>query len=641
MGFKGWKKTAHEKDHAIMRNKDGHELKIALKGLSPKLRGQLAEIELHKEETPQKMSEGGRAWNQGEKEDFSRGASKSGSISAEEKSPETHEAKRSDVAYSHPGEDKVGNAIAATQQSNQADPSKASALEKTNKARAKFYGMADGGPVEGEVGINLAPTAPINLPDQLAVPGALPEAPAAAPEPLFGTTPETASSGVPPGVMVPSPAPSTPPQAAPIEAPSPPVGMSATPPATPPVGASQALTNGLLGQGVNEQKRGVMQEAAALGAQGKEEVGIHKAAMEAQDKALSGVQEKEKTIMTEVDAIRKDIAAGHIDPNHYMSSMSTGKRIMTTIGLILGGMSGGYNGRGGNPALDALNHAIDNDIEGQKAELGKKQSLLSALNTQFDNVHASAQLAKGIMLDHTSSQLKMAAAKAMDPIAKARALQAAGEIDQKNAAMLKPIATQIHVGQLKKYAEANPDKALDALSQMAAIDPKSAKDLQERYIPGMGFATSSEGAVKVKDMKGMVDGAKSGIKELLTINKIPGKSFSPETKAKAEAISQSLVGMLRVPITGPGAMNEGERKMLERLVANPTNIFSLDNNTKTRLETLSKRLDQSLNSMAAANGIKNDPVARLNPQQKSFYDFAQKNPNDPRSKMIMEKLGLN
>lgn len=107
--------------------------------------------------------------------------------------------------------------------------------------------------------------------------------------------------------------------------------------------------------------------------------------------------------------LMSDVSAGHIDPNHYMNSMSTGKRILTTIGLILGGIGAGQTG-GPNMALQYLNSQIDRDIEGQKAELGKKQSLLAANMQQFGQMHEAMAMTKANMLDMAKLQLEKASA---------------------------------------------------------------------------------------------------------------------------------------------------------------------------------------------------------------------------------------
>ena len=56
INFSKLKKISQDKDHAVFQHDDGHSVKVALAALSPKMRGQLAEMEC---EEPEKMKKGG------------------------------------------------------------------------------------------------------------------------------------------------------------------------------------------------------------------------------------------------------------------------------------------------------------------------------------------------------------------------------------------------------------------------------------------------------------------------------------------------------------------------------------------------------------------------------------------------------
>jgi hypothetical protein len=284
---------------------------------------------------------------------------------------------------------------------------------------------------------------------------------------------------------------------------------------------------------------------------------------------------------------------------------------------------------------------VNQDIEAQKAELGKKQNLLTINYQRFKNLHDATEMTRIQMNEITASKLKMEAAKTQDPLVKARALQAVGKLNAESQSLSKKMAMSLTVDNAIQQASQNPKAIPGIISAVRMIDPKRAENLEARYVPGMGIALTPEGATKVRELKGTVDTAKDGINELMKINKQAGKSLSLEDRAKAETIAQTMVGLLRTPITGPGAMSDGERAMLENIIANPTKIFSLDSSTKTRLQTLSKRLEQSLNMTGRANGIEiQNPVNALSPKEKQYLDWARNNPQDPRSKLIINKLGL-
>jgi len=54
-------------------------------------------------------------------------------------------------------------------------------------------------------------------------------------------------------------------------------------------------------------------------------------------------------------------------------------------------------------------------------------------------------------------------------------------------------------------------------------------------------------------------------------------------------------------------MSDGERELLQSLIPDVTSSFSLDAASRTRLESLQKRLDNNYKSMLNANGISGGP----------------------------------
>jgi hypothetical protein len=119
--------------------------------------------------------------------------------------------------------------------------------------------------------------------------------------------------------------------------------------------------------------------------------------------------------------------------------MSTSGKVATAIGLIMGGL--GANGTGGrNMAMEFLEKQIDRDIDAQKANLGKKSTLLGAINSQVNDLNLATMSAKAIQMDIYATKLEEAAAKAQDPMAKARALQFGGQIRLQSDMLTKQLA---------------------------------------------------------------------------------------------------------------------------------------------------------------------------------------------------------
>lgn len=173
-------------------------------------------------------------------------------------------------------------------------------------------------------------------------------------------------------------------------------------------------------------------EAKAIGQQGQQEAGAADKQMKDMQALENEFNQKSDSILKERKSVMDDYQAGHIDPHHWWESKSTGGKIMTAIGLILGGLGASANG-GKNVVLDLVNKQIDNDIDAQKTEMGKKTNMMTALTQQLGDVRQATMMNKVLKLDEFQASLSKAAAMSKDPIAKARAEQAMLQIRQQSA----------------------------------------------------------------------------------------------------------------------------------------------------------------------------------------------------------------
>lgn len=194
-----------------------------------------------------------------------------------------------------------------------------------------------------------------------------------------------------------------------------------------------------MGQGIAEQKQGLAQEAQGLGQQGQAEAQAAQATQENLQNLETDYHSHAQVLDTERQGLMQDLQNKHIDPSRLVGKQDTMQKVSTAIGLILGGIGGGLTGQE-NPALKYLSQQIDNDIQAQKAELGKSESLLNANLRQFGNLHDATQMTRAMQMDMAGLRLKQAAAQAQDPLAKARALQAAGKLDMDSAAITSQLA---------------------------------------------------------------------------------------------------------------------------------------------------------------------------------------------------------
>lgn len=209
-------------------------------------------------------------------------------------------------------------------------------------------------------------------------------------------------------------------------------GPVSNPPMQAPMQAPQAPAQDSYQGPVGQYDRAMRGEAQAIGAQGKQEMQAQQAHMHEMAKIEANFMQQNQAIMAERAKVQQDLQQGHIDPKHFWASKSTGEKIFTAIGLILGGMGAQATG-GRNVVLDMIEKRIDQDIDAQKTEMGKKQNLVSALTQQLGDVKEAATMAKMFKLDQLQTQFQQAASQAKDPLAKQRAEQAIAMLNIKLA----------------------------------------------------------------------------------------------------------------------------------------------------------------------------------------------------------------
>lgn len=205
-------------------------------------------------------------------------------------------------------------------------------------------------------------------------------------------------------------------------------------------------------QGASEAERGLAREQAKIETQNIADLQKQKIDYQSHYDAL----EKERV------AVQNDYINGHVDPNRFVNNLSTGQKIRTVIGLMLGGMGGAINGHE-NYAQKFLNQQIDNDINAQKTDLGKKENLLSANLKQFGNLQQATEMTKVMQLSLVEANLKKAMAESNDPLVKSRAQQQIGALNIQIAPMMQQLALKKMAMSGAQGAGADPSKLVPLL----------------------------------------------------------------------------------------------------------------------------------------------------------------------------------
>ncbi len=239
-----------------------------------------------------------------------------------------------------------------------------------------------------------------------------------------------------------------------------------------------------------ERMKALQLEAQGLQTESKGMQGAYSQNADSLQSDLASFQKDTQTIKDQIQKTTADIAGGHINPNAYLENKSTGGKIATAIGLLLGGISSGLTGKS-NPVMDFLNHQIDRNLEAQKADMANKHNLLSALGEQYKNEVVRDSVFRSINANVMADQVGAAKAAALTPQAQAAQQQGIGELKQQAGLW----ARQAAMGHMEDWVKGAPSgqagvdaRAQTLLTYKRQFDPQGAADFEKRYIPGVGVA---------------------------------------------------------------------------------------------------------------------------------------------------------
>jgi hypothetical protein len=364
-----------------------------------------------------------------------------------------------------------------------------------------------------------------------------------------------------------------------------------------------------LGQGIAEQKAGILGEAQASAAAGAGQVRALHDAAQTQQAQMKSFQDHYAELDNERKAFQQDVNDSHVDPSHYMKSLGTGGQIATVIGLIMGGMA--VRGNHTNPALDVLNKQIDRDIDAQKAELGKKENLLSANLKQFGNMRDATDMTRVMQNDVVMNKLKEAAAKAASPMAQAQALKAIGQLDTENAGRLQQMAVRKTMMSAMSNASQDPAQMGQVIQAMRQVSPEMAKSMEERFIPGVGMAQ-----VPVPQSARDTIIAKQTLQQMSSdfyqwAEKHSG-SVDPKIVNEGKTKAAELQSLYRNSING-GVFKKGEQEFIDQIVdSDPTKFFNSVRVLPKLKEVMNSNIQQ-LNTLKRGYGFQTQQIQESAP----------------------------
>ena len=589
-----FKMKHRDDDHATLLHPEGHEIKIAIKRLHPENRKNLESLEMHIPASSAKMHQGAEM-NSGaasQSMPMAEGGPANPKLAESKKSPRMM-AKGGKVDYEAIKLPKSQEPLDYEEIKEDDKPEHPLDIESIDEPQK----MATGGEASDDDSQDSAPASPVTVNVGQPQGEALP----------IATSPQALNSS-----MQPTP---DAPQAAQ------PAASSQQLPQVPPKGAPTPDTM----HGYQQQIAGAQQQAQAESAIGKTQETVLKGQALGQQKVMDDYQQHFNALNAERQALTHDILNKHIDPNHYLGSMSTGQRIGTALSLLAGGIGAGLTG-GPNQALQMLNSQIDRDIEAQKAAIGQKETLLSANMRQYGNLKDATDMTKIMMHDIASTQLQQAVASQASPAAQARAKQITGALEMQTAPMMQQLSMRRMLQSGQGAAQQDP------ASYVPFVVPA---DRQKDVLHEIGQAQNA-----IQNSDAMMKHFDEATKENTVGGRASRLGFTPPS------ILAMRASMLPIIHDAEGRVNEFEQKTTSDLEPKP-------GDKESTIAAKRQALQQFLQQKAAAPNAKafgidlskfastsHNPEARLSPQQQSFAEWARSNPNDPRSAAVLKKLGI-
>ncbi len=289
---------------------------------------------------------------------------------------------------------------------------------------------------------------------------------------------------------------------------------------------------GPLDQAYNQMGHAITQSGAAQAMGAELEAHAAQAQQANIASADKNFQDQLGQLNNESQKLETDIAHGHIDPNHYVDTMSGGQKVATAIGLALGGIGSGLT-HGPNVAAQFLQQQMQRDMQAQQANINSKNNLLRANLAMTGNMRAAQAMTMANLTSMYQAKIQQAAAQSQAPQAMANAQYLNGQMNMQKGQFLiqAGLAGAAGNGQLP-----------------AQYRPFLPKDLQERSVElpngHVGLAPTAADAQKISQQKQAIDAAQALINNMEVQRKNNGVGIPFSNWSGTAGAEQAQLGKL-------------------------------------------------------------------------------------------------
>jgi hypothetical protein len=301
----------------------------------------------------------------------------------------------------------------------------------------------------------------------------------------------------------------------------------------------------------------------------------------------------------------EESAASKVDPDRWMSTRTTGQKLSGVIGMILGGIAGGFTGKE-NPVFGIIDKAIEKDIEQQRGDKKTKDSRFNFYVDQGRSLRDAHNLAKADLLDSYRGNLAAAAtkfggekamltAKEADAAIAGQALKLRQDAtDGKFAQQVQRSQLGLQAAQIAAQREAAQATREAATTKATGIDPKVMVKLDNGKFAEATDPESKKKADAVFMTARKFSPAIAQYKALLKANDLfPGVNASKgarQTSATTDAVYENLIQQAK-SLFELGSMTPDERKQMQGLIPRP-GLISSGSSEYAKLDALQGMVDK-------------------------------------------------
>lgn len=453
-------------------------------------------------------------------------------------------------------------------------------------------------------------------------------------EEMYGTPTQASAAPLPQGPEQYVPPSSAPTAETPAQEQAPLVAQATEPPPPAPQQKPPPQVNPMAGMPTVASLQGMQgqyEKAVNQGAQGqieqnKQIAQAYEPKLQAQEQAAKTFQESMQKYQQMADKLADDISSTKVDPNKYWADKGSHAKFTAGLAILLSGIGSGLGG-GHNMALDVIQKNIDRDIDAQKTDLGKKQTLLSENFRQQGNLAAAEAATRAQYEAIFQGKLSQLAAKTNNPMVLSQAQQQIMESRLRMQQHLQPVAQNQMVMQLRDSLNKGGGQGQDPSHYVPYIVPEARQAEVFKEI---------QTAQNTKHMASNILAA-----------------F--DSAAKDNTVMKTGAGLVRTP-PSVFALHQHMQPTFQDLEGTVRqaamdntfkNVTPMPGDMESSIKTKRQALEQYLQSKMAAPtakgfGIDLSKFGSTSPIQDDgsrMAAWASANPQDPRAKAVMQKLG--